>query len=140
MSVSRRAVSCRSEGIDGVGRRGAGYVGFEGLAVDDIDRAVEQARDIVFQPDIPPYPAMSVRIELDQDVCVAVVAFLTPRARAEESRMRDAPGTQRRFVLPQSSNDGFAIHGATIAHNKSRSETARLHRGACNNVQSSPDI
>src|SRR5271170_7462262 len=98
MSLSQRPVSRGSEGIDGVGCRRRGYVGFQRLAVYDIDRAVEQGRNIFLKSYVTPNSHMRLGIDLDHNIDVAVGPVVAARTRAEQSGMTDAARTQGGFV------------------------------------------
>ena len=80
MSASQLRAAADSEGINGIGGRGRPDVRFQALTVHDIDRPVEQAGDKLLDADILIDPDRRVRIDLDQDVGIAVRARVTTRA------------------------------------------------------------
>src|SRR5579862_5651801 len=110
MSLSQRSVSRRSEGIDGVGRRLTGQVGFQSLAVHDINGLVEQGRNIFLKPYVTPDPDMRLGIDLNHNIDVAVRPVVAACARAEQRGMTDAPRAQSRFVFPQPGKDFLTVH------------------------------
>jgi hypothetical protein len=69
-----------SESKNGVGRRGGPEVGLEALAAHDIDRAVEQLRDVVLERDIFIDADPGGRIDLDQ-ISMSLSGWASPRAR-----------------------------------------------------------
>src|ERR1700759_5329525 len=103
--MSRRAALAASEGINGVGRRSRANVGLQPVAVDNINRAVEQTGDVVFYPGVVEDGYLGRWIKFNHDVDVAVGPVVAPRTRTEQRRMTDAPRAQSRFVFPQPGKD-----------------------------------
>ena len=79
--MSQRRSPRESEGIEGISRRGGSDVRFQGLLVHDIDRAVEQRRNVFLEAHVTPDPDVSRRINLDQNIDVAVGPINCRRAR-----------------------------------------------------------
>lgn len=110
----RRAADVASECINCVGRGGGTNGGFESVTVNDIDRAVKQSGNVFFQPGIVEDGDVSHGIEFDHDVDIAVGPVVTPRARAEEGGVPDAPRPQSRLVFPQPGKNFLTVHIAMI--------------------------
>jgi hypothetical protein len=104
-----------SEGINGVGRGGGANVRLKPGAVDNIDRAVEQARYVLFQSGVIEDRDVCGRIKFEHDVDVAVGPVVAARTGAEQRCLTDATGAQSRFVFPQPGKDFLTVHASRIA-------------------------
>src|ERR1700722_7386929 len=101
MSSSRFRGSDGLEGINRICRHGGTNVGFQRLAVDDIDRTGKKTGDVILQANIGIDVLDGLRRDVDHDVDVAVRAIVATRPRAEQGGMRDATLAQRALVLPE---------------------------------------
>src|SRR5215469_15895541 len=115
MSMSQRRSPRESEGIEGISRRGGSDVRFQSLLVHDIDRAVEQRRNVFLEAHVIPDPDVSLRINLDQNIDVAVGPIVAARVRTEQSRVTDATRPQGGLVLLELGEDFLTIHNPIIA-------------------------
>jgi hypothetical protein len=70
--MSRRAAAAGFESIDGVGRGGRTNVRLKPLTVDNINRAVEQTGDVIFESGVIKDSDAGRRIKFNHDVDVAV--------------------------------------------------------------------
>src|SRR5450756_2770470 len=83
MSINRFRGSFDLEGIDRVCRHGGANVGFERLAIDDIDRTGKKAGDVILQTHIGIDVLDGVGRNVDHDVDIAVGAIVATRSRSE---------------------------------------------------------
>src|SRR4029077_406229 len=113
--MSRSAVSACLEGIDRVGQRGANER-LEIFLAHDVDRAVEQARDILFYRDIFEYADICFGLDFDHDVDIAAGTIIAARHRSEQRGATHAAHAQAAFVLSQDRKGVVCIHGDSIAH------------------------
>src|SRR5271168_3946768 len=106
----------RLEGIDRIPRRGGTDMGFQSLAVDHVNAAVEQARDMALQTHIVVNRHGGFRcwVDVDHDIGVAVGAVIAARARTEQGGMRDAACAQVALVLAKPVKDLLPVH--TVPH------------------------
>src|SRR5271163_1900904 len=84
--ISRNAVSAALEGIDRVSRRRGVDVGFKTVAVHDIDRAVEQAGDVLLETRIVVHGKMRFGVDLNQYIDIALGAVIAACNRAKYRR------------------------------------------------------
>jgi len=89
-AISRSAAVVALESINGVGRRGRTKVGLKTVAVDDINRAVEQTGYVVFQSSVVKDSDAGHRIKFDHDIDITVGPVVAARMRAEQGRVTDA--------------------------------------------------
>jgi hypothetical protein len=123
------------EGIDRIGCYGRKDRGLQGLLLHDIHRTIEQPIDEVLDRDIIPHTNPRIRIDLDHDVGIAFRPRIPASARAEQRGMRHATRAQRRFVLPQPSDDVLALHAPSIARNEPPCSHARCCPNPSNRAQ-----
>src|SRR5579885_1451690 len=114
--MSRNAPIAASERINCVRHRDGFYMRLQPVAIDNVDRPVKQACDIGLQADIAEQGDARRRVELYHDVDVAVGAIVPARSRAEQGRMADAAGAQRRLVVLQPGDDLVSVHRPRIAY------------------------
>src|SRR5271165_3830367 len=108
--MSRSAPLAASEGINGIGRGSGANVRLKPGAVDNIDRAVEQAGDVLFRSGVIEDGDVCGRIKFDHDVDVAVGPVVAARTGAEQRCVTDATRAQSRFVFPQPGKDFLTVH------------------------------
>ena len=82
-AMSRSAAVAALESIDGVGRGGGANVRLQPLPTDNIDRAVEQAGNVIFQAGVVKNGDVGRRIEFHHDIDVAVGSVVAARAGTE---------------------------------------------------------
>src|SRR6266508_2501733 len=97
--MSRRAVTLGLKGINRICRRGRTNVRLQPVASDDVNRAIEQAGDIFFQPDIIEHGDTGAWIDIDDYVQIAARLTALTCNRAEHRHMADAAGAQV-FLMP----------------------------------------
>lgn len=95
-AMSRSARVAAPESIKGVGGRGGADAGFQRLAIHDIDRTVEQGRNIFLKSPVTPHPHACFGIDLHHDSDIAAGPVVAARP-------------QRGFVLAQSGKDLLAV-------------------------------
>src|SRR5262245_37262332 len=113
--MSRRTPSVRSEGIDGIGHCGGTNGRLEAVAIHNVDRPVEQARDVLLEVDIFEDRDPRIRIDFNHDFDIIVRSMITPGQRAEEGSMLHTASTQGVFGASQRFKDFRAVHGSNIA-------------------------
>ena len=89
-------------------------MGFEALAVDHVNGLREQTRDEFLDLDVIEDADMGVRIELDEDVDIAVGVIVAASGRAEQRSMADAPRSQSCFRPSQSGQCILRFHGLDL--------------------------
>jgi hypothetical protein len=87
--MSRSALSSASERIDHISGRWSAQIGLQSLAVNHINRSVEEASDVVLQANVIEERDMGLGIDIDHDIEIAVGPILATRHRAEHGGMRD---------------------------------------------------
>src|SRR5216683_2716880 len=90
-----------SESVDGITRRRCPQVRLERGAVDHVDRAFKQTRDVFLEPDILKDRPLSPRLEFHQYVEIALRVGVAARDRAEHGRVCYAPRAQGALVAAQ---------------------------------------
>src|SRR5882672_803194 len=103
--MSRSAAIAALESINRVGRGGGADVRLKTITVHNIDRTVEQAGYVVFQPGVVENGDVRRRIKFNHDVDVAVGPVVAARTRAEQGRVTDATGAQGGLVFPKPGED-----------------------------------
>src|SRR5262245_51612069 len=88
------------------------HIGLESLPVHDINRSVEQTGDEILQFDIVIDAEMSIRVQVDHDVDVAVRPRLASGNRAEDRSMLHTLSLEFGLVLFQYGNDALAVYGS----------------------------
>src|SRR5216684_3718193 len=108
--MSRSAAVAALESIDGVGRGGGADVRLETVTVYNVNGAVEQTGNVVFQTGVVENGDVRRRIKFKHDVDVAVGPVVAPRPRAEQGRVTDATGAQGWLVFPKLGEDLLTVH------------------------------
>lgn len=89
MSLSERRRFDDLEGIQSFGFCRNPYEGFQGVTINDINRALEQAGDVFLERNIVVDSYICFRVEFNQDVGIAVWTVITTHPRAEQGGMHD---------------------------------------------------
>jgi hypothetical protein len=87
----------------------------EGVAVDHVDRPVEQPGDVLLDIHVLVDRPFGSGLEFDQDVDVAVRPILAARDRAEHGCAADAARPQSGLGFLQSGDDIVAAHCLNIS-------------------------
>jgi hypothetical protein len=95
--------------------------GFESFPVDHVHGTLKQARDIRFQARIVEHCRDNLRVEVDQDVDVAIGALLVAGNETERGGMPDAMRLQLGFALLQGLDDLVAFRVAFYTTNSASS-------------------
>jgi len=98
--------------------------GFQGFPIDHVNRTVEEARDIILQSCIVEHRHDDRRIEIDQDVDVAIRSLLAASHGTEERGMGHPARAQGALVFSQPIKDILPVHA--FVHT---TKTARIRRG-----------
>ena len=114
-SSGRTAARSAAEGIDRVCLRTGPNAWFQGRLVHDIHGTRQQVFDQTLQTGIGKEVDRSGRVDLDQDVGVAIGARISAGAGSELGGVADASGAQRGLVFPQPGYDRVATHGWSMA-------------------------
>src|SRR3954452_21608139 len=93
--MSRSERSSALEGIDRIGNGSRTEVGLQAVAAHNIDRPVEQARDVLLQSYVVEHRNMRLRIDLEHDVDIAAGPVLTPRDGTEQGSTPPPPCSER---------------------------------------------
>src|SRR5579862_4144191 len=99
--MSLSASTSGSERIDSISLRRRPEMRFERFPIDHIDRFGEKSGDKVFNTNVVEHGDVRARIELDEDIDVAVGPVVSARHRAKKRGVGYPALAQRRFVLPQ---------------------------------------
>lgn len=75
----------------GVGCGGGANVRLEPITIDNIDRAVKEAGNVVFQSGIVEDGHVGRRIEFNHYVDIAIRPIVAARTRTEQRRVSDTP-------------------------------------------------
>src|SRR5207302_2896034 len=113
-AMSRSAAVAVSERINRVGYYGGANVRLQPRAADNIDRAVEQTGDVVFQTGVVEHRDMRHRIKFHHDIDVTVRAGVATCARTEQRGVTDAARAQGGFILPQLGEDFLTVHRSQV--------------------------
>ena len=97
-------------------------VRLEGLPVDHVNWSIEQTGNVIFQSDVVEKRDMSLGIDINEDVEIAVSPALAARDRPEYRGMRDAARPQRAFMAAQGGKGILSIHTQTIHNQPAASE------------------
>src|SRR5438132_5253478 len=108
--MSRSVVEAASEGIDGVGRHGRTNMGFERVTADDIHRSPKESRDVFLQSHIVENRDASIRLDVDDDIEVAVRSVLSARDRPEHAGMTNTACAQVGLVAAQGGKGVLSVH------------------------------
>src|SRR6266852_467077 len=100
--MSRSAAVAALESIDGVGRGGGADVRLETVTVYNVNGAVEQTGNVVFQSGVVENGDVRRRIKFKHDVDVDVAVWPVVAARASRTGPRDGrPGRARLARFPE---------------------------------------
>src|SRR5258708_33991328 len=99
-----------SESIERIARGGRAQMRLERVAVNHVNRTVEQAGDKFFQADIFVDRPFGSGLEFHQNIDVAVGAVVAPRDRTEPGRAADSPPPQGGLGFLQSGSDLLPAH------------------------------
>src|ERR1700724_429721 len=99
-----------SEGIDGVGRHGRTNMGLERVTADDVHRSPKESRDVFLQSHIVENGDASVRLDVDDDIEVAVRSVISARDRSEHAGMADTACAQVGLVAAQGGKGVLSVH------------------------------
>src|SRR5882672_11694254 len=116
--MSRSTPRSVSEGIDRIPRRRHAQMGLQSIAIDHINRPIEQAGNVVLQPYVIEESDMSLGINIDDDVEIAIRPAIAARNRAENGGVADSPRAQGGLVASQDGNGVRGVH-AKIYHKTS---------------------
>jgi hypothetical protein len=108
--MSRRAVSGDLEGIDRISGRRRTNIGFQAVAAHHIDRTIKQTGNILFESCVIENRDVSLGINLDHNVGIAVRTVIAAYTRPEKSGMRDAALAQGGLVFPKFRKDFLSVH------------------------------
>src|SRR5439155_105673 len=100
--MSRNAPRSALEGIDHVPFHRRAQMRLQGLAVDHVNRYIEQTCNVIFQFDVIEKSDVGLGIDIDYDIEVAVRPVLAPCHGAEHGGMRDAARAQHTLMAAQS--------------------------------------
>src|SRR6266851_2153173 len=112
--MSRSAAVAALESIDGVGRGGGADVRLETVTVYNVNGAVEQTGNVVFQSGVVENGDVRRRIKFKHDIDVAVGPVVAARTRAKQGRVTDATGAQGWLVFPKPGEDFLTIHPSKV--------------------------
>src|SRR6516165_6432689 len=90
------------------------HVRLEGLPIDHVNRSIEQTGNVIFQSDVVEKRDMSLGIDINENVEIAVRSALAARDRPEYRGMRDAARPQRAFMAAQGGKGILSIHTQII--------------------------
>jgi hypothetical protein len=85
-------------------------MGFQAVSAHHIDGAIKQTGDVLFESCVIENRNVSIGVNLDHDVGVAVGAVIAVYARTEESGMSDAALPQGGLVFPKLRQDFLSNH------------------------------
>src|SRR5437870_3279498 len=123
-AMSRRAAVAALESIDGVGRGGRTNVRLKPFTVDNINRAVEQTGNVIFEAGVVKDSDPGCRVKFNHDVNVAVGPVIAACTRAEQGSVTDTPRAQRRFVFPQPGKDFLTV---TVFYDSRKNGVCQWH-------------
>src|SRR3954452_24230996 len=109
--MSRRAVWAVSEGIDGIGRRGWTHRGFQAIAVHHIDGTVEEACDVILEPDVVVDREVGLGVEFQHDVDVTVGPIVAASDRTENGSATNPASTQIVLAAAKRLKGFVPVHG-----------------------------
>src|SRR5258708_27867988 len=109
-SMSSSAAVSFSERIDGITRGRRTQARLERIAVDDIDRPVEQTGDVIVEVHVLQDRVAGLGAEFHQYVEIAVGPVVAARDRAEHGGMTDTAGAQVTLVAAQRGNGINGVH------------------------------
>lgn len=101
-----------SEGIYQVSGDWLTQMRLQSFTIDHIDRLLEKRRYIVPDGDVIVNGDVRSRIEVDENVQVAVQAPVPARRRAEDGSVRHALRAERWLCISQLANGVFKLHGS----------------------------
>ena len=97
-------------------------MGLQSIAIDHINRPIEQAGNVVFQPDIIEESDMSLGINIDDDVEITIRPTIAARNRAENGGVTDSARAQSVLVASQDGNGVRGVHAENISQDISCGE------------------
>src|SRR5258707_11737526 len=109
-SISRRTPWSASEGIERIPHCRRAQMGLEGGAIDDVNRALKQADNVIPQSHVIENGDVRLGINVDDDVEVAVGTVLAARDRPEDSGVANAARTQVAFMAGEGSDGIPRVH------------------------------
>src|SRR3984957_17919217 len=118
--MSSSASRAPSESIDCVGGRARSKTRLQRLPVDHVNRALKQARDIIFQARIVEHRPDNRRVEINQNVNVAVGNLLVARDGAEQGSVRDPMSPQVGLAFLQRPYDLIPAHDVVYTTKSAR--------------------
>jgi hypothetical protein len=89
----------------------------QSIAIDHINRAIEQTGNVVLKPDVIEESNMSLGINIDDDVEIAIQPAIATRNRAENSGVTDSTRAQGVLVASQNGNAVRSVHAENISQN-----------------------
>src|SRR5882724_1506646 len=123
--MSRSTPRSVSKGIDRIPRRRHAQMGLQSIAIDHIIRPIEQAGYVVFQIDIIEESDVSLGINIDDDVEIAIRPAIAARDRAENGRVTDSARAQGGLVASQDGNGVRGVHAENISQDIPCGEACR---------------
>lgn len=111
-----------SEGIDRVSLGGSPNGLQEHRVIGDVDVRRKQLGDVLGDPDVVIQVDASRRVDLNQNVEIAVGARVAPSGRSEKRCALHALSAEGRFVSAQDRDDGISVHRAVVAANQGAGE------------------
>src|SRR6516162_1983904 len=123
--MSRSAPLSFSESINGITCRRRLQVRLERIAIDHVHRALEQARDVIFEAHVFIDRTLGLWFEFHQYVEVTIRTVVAACDRAEHRGMTDAPCAQRALVTAQDGNGSVEVrHTKSIAQDAGKTHSA----------------
>lgn len=123
--MSRSANSAALEGIYGIRGRGGTDIRFQAITTDDIDRPIKQARYEFLQAHIVVNRDVSVGIDLNHNIRVAVRTIVAASARTEQSSVYYSPLAQDALVLSKPIKNLLLIHSVSDSKKCQRCQLPR---------------
>jgi hypothetical protein len=111
--ISRNAVCSPLKGLKGIDSIPGNWraqIGLQALAIDHINASVKQSGNVILQSDVIEKRNVSLEIDIDHDIEVAVRPILAPGHGAEHGGMGYAPRAQYALVATESGNGILCIH------------------------------
>src|SRR5258705_4647414 len=87
----------------------------QSIAIDHINRPIEQAGNVVLQPYVIEESDMSLGINIDDNVEITIRPAIAARNRAENGGVTDSPRAQGGLVASQDGNGVRGVHAENIS-------------------------